>query len=84
MFDLKRTVVCFSGKYLEADLLVQRNWPVAEGNSIAEAGQPFDRLLGQIHDDKGALGIWMKEQRANGKVAALDRQAPLGFVVTPV
>lgn len=65
-------------------MLVQRDRPVAEGDGIAEAGQPFDRLLGQIHDDKGALGIWVKEQRADGKVATLDRQAPLGFVVTSV
>lgn len=74
----------FSGKYLEADLLVQRDGSVAEGDGIAEAGQPLDGLLGQIHDDEGALGIWMKEQRADGKVAALDGQAPLGLVVTSV
>lgn len=54
-------MVGFSGKYLEADLLVQRYRPVAEGDGIAEAGQPFDRLLGQIHDDEGALGIGVEE-----------------------
>lgn len=78
------TSVASSGNYLEADLLVERYGSVAEGNGIAEAGQPLDRLLGQIHDDKGALGIWMKEQRADRKVATLDGQAPLGFVVTSV
>lgn len=82
--SLKAQWFVASGKYLEADLLVQRYRSVAEGDGVAEAGQPLDRLLGQIHDDQGALGAWVKEQRADGKVAALDGQAPLGFVVASV
>lgn len=75
-------------KYLEADLLIQRYGPVAEGDGVAETGLPLDCLLGKVHDDLGSLGVWMEEKWADGKGpangAALDGQAPLGFVVTSV
>lgn len=75
-------------KYLEADLLIQRYGPVAEGDGVAETGLPLDRLLGKVHDNLGPLGVWMEEKWADGMRptdgATLDRQAPLGFVVTSV
>lgn len=62
--------------------------PVGEGNRVAETGLPLDSLLGQIHDNLGSFGIRMEQKRAHGKGSAdgatLDRQAPLGFVVTSV
>lgn len=75
-------------KYLEADLLIQRYGPVAEGDGVAEAGLSLDCLLGEVHDDLGSLGVRMEEKWADGKgpadTATLDRQAPLGFVVASV
>lgn len=75
-------------KYLEADLLIQGYGPVAEGDGIAETGLPLDCLLSEVHDNLGTLRIRMEEKWADGKgstnTAILDRQAPLGFVVTPV
>lgn len=75
-------------KYLEADLLIQRYRSVAEGDGVAETGLPLDCLLGKVHDNLGSLGIWMEEKWADGKGSTngttLDRQAPLGFVVTSV
>lgn len=63
-------------KYLEADLLVQRDGSVTEGDGVAETGLPLHRLLGEVHDDLGSFGIRMKEQRAHRKGpadgAALD------------
>lgn len=75
-------------KYLEANLLIQHYGSVAEGDGVAETGLPLDCLLGKVHDDLGSLCIWMEEEWADGKgttnAATLDRQAPLGFVVTSV
>ncbi len=75
-------------KYLEADLLIQRYGPVAEGDGVAETGLPLDCLLGNVHDDLGSFGIWMEQQWADGKgpanCATLNGQASLGFVVTSV
>lgn len=75
-------------KYLEADLLIQGYGSVAEGDGVAETGLPFHCFLGNVHDDLGSLGVWMEEKRADGmgptNSATLDRQAPLGFVVTSV
>lgn len=75
-------------EYLEADLLVECHRPVAESDGIAEAGLPLHGLLGQVHDDLGSLGVWMEEQWNDGEgradAAALDRQAPPGFVVASV
>lgn len=74
--------------YLEADLLIQRYGPVAEGDGIAETGLPLHCLLGKVHDYLGSLGVWVEEEWADGKgsanAATLDRQAPFGFVVTSV
>lgn len=75
-------------KYLEADLLVERDGPVAESDGVAEAGLPLDCLLGKVHNNLGTLGIWMEQKWADGKgsadTAALDGQAPLGLVVASV
>lgn len=66
-------------------MLIQRHGSVAESDGIAETGLPFDCFLGEVHDNLGPLGVWMKEQWVDGRrpanAAALDRQAPLGFVV---
>lgn len=37
--------------HLEADLFVQGDWSVAEGDSVAKAGLSFDRPLSHVHDD---------------------------------
>lgn len=62
--------------------------PVGKGNCVAETGLPLDSLLGQIHDNLGSFGIGMEQKWAHGKSSAdgatLDREAPLGFVVTSV
>lgn len=75
-------------KYLEADLLIQGYGSVAEGDGIAETSLPFHCFLGKVHNDLGSLGVWVEEKRADGmgptNSATLDRQAPLGFVVTSV
>lgn len=62
----KAEVLHSDSKYLEADLLIQRYGPVAEGDGVAETGLPLDRLLGNVHDDLGSLGVWMEEERADG------------------
>lgn len=62
--------------------------PVGEGDGVAETGLPLDSLLGEIHDNLGSFGIRMEQKWADRKGstdgATLDRQAPLGFVVTSV
>lgn len=69
-------------------MLIQHYGPVAEGDGVAETGLPLNRLLGEVHDDLGSLGVRMKEKWAEGKgstsAAILNRQAPLGFVVASV
>lgn len=46
--------------YLEADLLIERDGSVAEGDGIAETGLPLCCLLGKVHDNLGPLGVWME------------------------
>lgn len=80
--------VLLSDKYLEADLLIQGDGPVGEGDGVAETGLPLYCFLSLVHDNLGPLGVWVEKKRADGKrpsdAAALDRQTPLGFVVTSV
>lgn len=75
-------------RYLEADLLVECYGSVTEGDSVAEASLPLDRLLGDVHHNLGSLCIRVEKERAAGKgtahTAALDGKASLGFVVTSV
>lgn len=71
--------------YLQADLLVHSDRPVAEGDGVTEAGLSLDCPLGHVHDNLRALGAGMEEQRAGGQTPAwLNRQAALGLVVIPV
>lgn len=67
-FSSKGTVVGFSVRYLEVDLLARHHRSVAEGDAIAEALQPLGLLLSLIHLDEGAFGPWMEEQWAGGEV----------------
>ena len=70
-------------------MLVHGDGPVGEGDGVAEAGLPLHHLLAGVHDDLGALGAGVEEERAGdhgpGQTpATLDGQAVLGLVVTPV
>jgi len=73
-------------EYLEADLFIKRYGPVGERDGVAETGLPLDRFLREVHNNLGSLGIWMEKKWADGNgtadAAILDRQTPLGFVVT--
>lgn len=63
-------------------MLVNSNGSVAEGDGIAEAGLSLDGSLGQVHDDLGALGAGVEEQREGGQIDTwLDGQAALRLVV---
>lgn len=71
--------------YLQPNLLVHGNRPVAEGDGIAEAGLPLNGPLGQIHDDLRALRAGVEEQGNGGLTPTwLHGQAALGFVVAAV
>lgn len=71
--------------YLQPNLLVHGNWPVAEGDGVAEAGLPLNGPLGQVHDDLWALRAGVEEQGKGGQTPIwLHRQAALGFVVASV
>lgn len=71
--------------YLQPNLLVQGDRPVAEGDGVAEAGLPLNGPLGQVHDDLRALGAGVKEQGNGGQTPTwLHGQAALGFVLASV
>lgn len=71
--------------YLQPNLLVHGDGPVAEGDGVAEAGLPLHGPLGQVHDDLRALGAGVEEQGDGGQTpAGLHGQAALGFVVASV
>lgn len=71
--------------YLEPNLLVHGDRPVAESDGVAEAGLPLDGPLGHVHDDLRALGAGVEEQGDGGQAPAwLHGQAALGFVVASV
>lgn len=44
-------------------MLIDEDWAVTEGDGIAEAGLPLDGLVAEVHEDLGALGVWVEEQR---------------------
>lgn len=44
-------------------MLVDEDRAVTEGDGIAEAGLPLDGLVAEVHEDLGALGVWVEEQR---------------------
>lgn len=51
-----------SEAHLQSDLLIDEDWAVTEGDGIAEAGLPLDGLVAEVHEDLGALGVWVEEQ----------------------
>lgn len=68
--------------YLQPNLLVHSNGPIAEGDGITEAGLPLDSPLGHVHDNLRALRAWVEEQREGGQTPTLlNGQATLGFLV---
>lgn len=71
--------------YLQPNLLVHGDRPVAEGDGVAEAGLPLNGPLGQVHDDLRALRAGVEEQGNGGQTPTwLHGQAALGFVVASV
>lgn len=71
--------------YLQPDLLVHGDRPVAEGDGVAEAGLPLNDPLGQVHDDLRALRAGVEKQGGGGQTpTGLHGQAAFGFVVASV
>ena len=71
--------------YLQANLLIYSDRPVAEGDGITEAGLSLDSPLGHVHDDLRSLGAGVEEQREGGQISTwLDGQAALALVVASV
>lgn len=71
--------------YLQPNLLVHGNRPVAEGDGVAEAGLPLNGPLGQVHDDLRAFGAGVEEQGNGGQTLTwLHGQVALGFVLASV
>lgn len=76
-------LVCFA--YLQPNLLIHSDRPVAEGDGVTEASLSLDGPLGHVHDNLRALGTGVKEQREGGQTPTwLDGQAALGLVVASV
>lgn len=75
----------FLSLYLQPNLLIHSDRPVAEGDGIAEAGLSLDGPLGHVHDDLRALGAGVEEQREGGQAPTrLDGHAAFGLVVASV
>lgn len=71
--------------HLQPDLLVDEDWAVTEGDGIAEAGLPLNGLVAEVHEDLGALGVWVEEQRRGWEPPARQhRGAVLLLVVASV
>lgn len=71
--------------YLQPNLLVNSDRPVAECDGVAEAGLSLDGPLGRVHDDLRAFGAAMEQQREGGQAASrLDGQEAFGLVAAPV
>lgn len=47
--------------YLESNLLIYSNRPVAEGDAVAEARLSLDGPLRQVHENLRALGSWVEQ-----------------------
>ena len=69
--------------YLQSHLLVESYRSVAEGDAVTEAGLPFDRPLGHVHDDLGPLstGVEQEGEGREANTALLDGQAALWLVL---
>ena len=44
-------------------MLIDEDRAVTESDGVAEAGLPLDDLVAEVHEDLGALGVWVEEQR---------------------
>lgn len=71
--------------YLQPNLLIHSDRPVAESDGVTEAGLSLGGPLGHVHDDLRALGAGVEQQRKGGQISTwLDGQAALGLVVVSV
>ncbi len=52
--------------YLEPDLLIDSDWPVSEGDAIAEAGNSAHVALHLVHHDLRAFCVGMETERRGG------------------
>lgn len=52
--------------YLEPDLLIDSDWPVGEGDAIAEAGNSAHAALHLVHHDLRAFRVGMETERWGG------------------
>lgn len=64
---VKRSKAGVRGANLQPDLLIDEDRAVAEGDGVAEAGLPLDGLVAEVHEDLGALGVGVEEQRRGGE-----------------
>lgn len=72
--------------HLEADLLVQGDGSVTEGDGVTKAGLSLYAPLGHVHDDLRALGTGVKQQwadRCRG-TTGVQGQAAFWFLVASV
>lgn len=66
-------------------MLVDEDRAVTESDGVAEAGLPLDGLVAEVHEDLGALGVRVEEQRCGQEhPAGQDRRAVLLLVVASV
>lgn len=71
--------------HLQPNLLIDEDRPVAESDGIAEAGLPLDGLVAEVHEDLGALGVRVEEQRRGWEPPTRQRwRTVLLFVVASV
>lgn len=55
-------------------MLIDEHRAVTEGDGIAEAGLPLDGLMAEVHEDLGALSVWVKEKRCGGESPRRQRR----------
>lgn len=71
--------------HLQSDLLVDEDWAVTEGDGVAEACLSLHSLVAEVHEDLGAFGVWVEEQRRGREhPAGQHSRAGLLLVVTSV
>ena len=71
--------------HLQPDLLIDEDRAVTEGDGVAEAGLPLDGLVAEVHEDLGARGVGVEEQRRGRETpAGQHRRALLLLVVASV